>query len=148
MERKKKRPCDYQIGDRVSLIDANELQDIYECYLQQTLSSKDLKILANHIVTIVWVPKKTELNSSWDGCLKVQTDQKVVYKLPFAAIVEIPEEGYVEEPDDEGDAKPDLFIVRDRDSENNLVQQLAAETIQSTFRSHSLSPPHSLLDIH
>jgi hypothetical protein len=144
MEKKKKRPCDFEIGDRVAVVDAIELQDIFECYLQQSLSPKDLKTLANRMVTIVWVPNQLELNS-WDGCLKIRTDKGAIFKLPFAAIVEIPEEGYVEEPDDEdNDAKPEILIVRDRDSENNLVQQLAAETIQSTFRwiSSPFSPAH------
>lgn len=127
---KKKRLSDYQCGDHVGIVNHEELQEIYEVYLFKKLSKKDLKELANKLVTIEWLPNKEELNR-WDGCIEVKTRKDLRFKIPFAAIIDITD-GFIEEPDDE--LEPEILIVRDRDSENNLVKQLAAETIQSTYR--------------
>lgn len=131
--KKKRLLSDYQIGDHVSILNSNELQEIYEVYLNKKLSKNEIKELANKLVTISWLPKKEELNY-WDGCIEIKTKNNHIYKLPFATIVDINDDGFIEEPTDNDDNEEEIFIIRDRDSENNLVKHLAAETIQSTYR--------------
>jgi hypothetical protein len=133
MKPSQKRPSDYEVGDHVGIVNKEELEELCNLYLSSsTLSSKQLDEFANHHVQIHWLPNQYELRTSWDGCIQIITKKKKIFKVPFAAIIDL-SDGIVEEPEDE-EMEPERIIVRDSDSENNLVQQLAAETIQSTFR--------------
>lgn len=145
-----KKPTDYKKNDKVIIVNEIELEQLLDYYNEintntniitttsnnNKLTKKDIKELANHIVTIIWVPNKNELNS-WDGRIIIKNELNKIYSIPFAAIIEL-NEGIVEESDDNNmnnsNNSNNIFVVRDKDSENNLVKQLAAETIQSTYR--------------
>ena len=138
MKPSQKRPSDYEVGDHVGIVCKEELEELCNLYPSSaTLTSKQLDEFANH-VQISWLPNQYELRTSWDGCIEIITKKKKLFKVPFAAIIDL-SDGIVEEPEDE-EMEPERIIIRDSDSENILVQQFAAETIQSTFRSvNSLS---------
>ena len=132
MSKSPKLFSEFQKGDPVQIASAFELEQFFEYYGGNT-SGEDVNNIANQIGTIAWVPSKDELNS-WDGKLPVVLPNGHIVTLPFAALGELsdPSRSYVvEEPDD--DDQP-VLVVRDKASESDLVQNLAAETIQATYR--------------
>mmetsp|Transcript_22367 Transcript_22367/g.32590 ORF Transcript_22367/g.32590 Transcript_22367/m.32590 type:complete len:1458 (-) Transcript_22367:130-4503(-) len=132
-----KLPSDYNKGDKVIVIGQDELQQLLSFYgTGEELSDQDIQDVAGTIATILWVPGYDDIDA-WDGWIPVKTNKLKVLNLPFAALLEIPVTGIVEEPDDEEEVK----IVRDKESEGNLVMQLAAETIQSTYRRYRACKP-------
>jgi hypothetical protein len=132
MKPSQKRPSDYEVGDHIGIVNLEELHELCTLYsASSALSAKQLNEFANHHVQIHWLPNQHELRTTWDGCIEIITKKKKIYKVPFAAIIDL-SDGIIEEPED--DNEPEMIVVRDSDSENLLVQQLAAETIQSTFR--------------
>jgi hypothetical protein len=124
-------PSNYKKGDKMCVVAQIELEELLSIYgNSKAMKSQDVAELADKVVTILWVPSRNEINS-WDGWIPVKTDKQMVYNLPFAALLEVSSNGFVEEPEDR---EPEVYIIRDRESENNLVQLLAAETIQTAFR--------------
>lgn len=125
-----KLPSQYQRGDRVAVVSCEELEEMLQIYGNDELSPNEIASIGSHIGTLLWLPSDSEMNG-WDGRVPVKFDRNRTYNLPFAAIVEIPEGfSFVEEPDDEEEVK----VIRDKASEGNLIKQMAAETIQSSYR--------------
>mmetsp|Transcript_22366 Transcript_22366/g.32582 ORF Transcript_22366/g.32582 Transcript_22366/m.32582 type:complete len:1512 (-) Transcript_22366:227-4762(-) len=130
-------PSDFKRGDKVLVIERDELEQFLRFYSNgDDIDEEDLNEIAGTIVTVLWVPDRADIDA-WDGWIPVKTSQQKVVNLPFAALIEIPVTGIVEEPDDDDE----LHIVRDKESEGNLVMQLAAETIQSTYRRYRACKP-------
>ena len=126
-----KLPSQYKIGDKVAIVSLEELTDLLSVYGNpDKLRIRELRQIADRICTILWLPSDT--NDGWDGQIPVQIENGSVYKLPFASLVDIPEGfSYVEEPDE---LEAEVLVTRDKASEEYLVEQVAAETIQATYR--------------
>lgn len=126
---------EYNKGDPVLIASAYELNQFFDYYGGNT-TGVDVEEIANQIGTIAWIPNKEELNS-WNGTLSVIIPNGKVISLPFAALGEVPtassQGAVIEEPDD-SDEEKDVEVVRDKASEYGMVQNLAAETIQATYR--------------
>lgn len=125
-----KLPGQYKRGDKVAIASVGDLEELLEIYGREDVTYADSAAIGGRMGTILWAPSSSEIDD-WDGRVPIRFDTGRVYNLPFACVVEIPEGfSFVEEP------KEEVQVIRDKASEGNLVMQMAAETIQTTYRSY------------
>ena len=118
----------FKIGDVVKICPYDDMQELLSCY-ETDLDPVELLSIAGLPAKVCWLPTEKEM-ATWDGLIAVsilnEANEASTHLIPVACIDELEDEIQIpiQEP----------IVIRDINSEHDLITQLAVETIQNAYR--------------
>jgi hypothetical protein len=132
-----KQLADYHCGDIVRICEYDDLEELLSCYATEDDDPVRLLSHSGETVKLCWVPDAKDLEH-WDGMVAVctLTSEPETLLVPIAILIDVVDEMnslQIDEIVEESSPKSPI-IVRDVLSEKNMIEQLAAESIQHAYR--------------